>query len=79
LLNSNTNKRCCIDTVATFNKQQLQYYITPKVAKNISNLLNAIFDRLNVISIVTTNNNFILFKDTVEFAINIDKKKKSRV
>ncbi len=44
-----------------------------KVVKNVSNLLSAIFNRLNIIFIVTINNNFILLKNIIKFAININK------
>ena len=45
-----------------------------EVAKNMSNLLNTIFKQLNIKFIVTTNNNLILLKDIIKFAINIDEK-----
>ena len=40
----------------------------------MSNLLNTIFKQLNIKFIVTTNNNLILLKDIIKFAINIDEK-----
>jgi len=40
----------------------------------MSNLLNTIFKQLNITFIVTTNNNLILLKDIIKFAINIDEK-----
>ncbi len=74
LLSNNVNKRYCIDIVVILNKQQLQYYIILEVVKNMSNLLNTIFNQLNVIFNITTNNNLILLKDIVKFVININKK-----
>lgn len=74
MLSNNISKCCCIDVVAIFNKQQLQHYIASKIAKNICNLLNTMFEQLNLAFIVTTNNNLILLENTIKFAININEK-----